>query len=969
MEVDHETRVTKSLTPLILLFAGSAAVPAQQTAPEFKAETNLVLVPVVVRDAKGEVVANLGKEDFRLFDNGKERQITSFSLEGTSGRVAEDRSESPAGATPMVMPAHYVALMFDDVHIGDFGDLVYTRTAVRKYLDKLQPADRVAFFTVSGFTNVDFTADRSKITDAMMKLGTGPSGFYGMDPERVAITNIIECDKIVSRMALLPGQRTLVFLSSGLMIHTPTWSEVPRTMRMIDHAIRSRVVISTLDSLGLSMIPDVRRAWEFQLDISDGTGGKFVRHTNDLDGAVEQLAATPKYRYVLGFSPGNIKADGSLHRLTVKLREGRKLDVQARSGYSAPGVSEVQELTRRGPAPPDTAPQLSEAESREVAQALGITRPAPATESHVEKSTQEDLTSKAGPPQSGEPETKEVTEWLNLRPTAPGASTTAPPVTKNDEVVTREQPATFKVQSNLVEVPVVIHDRTGHAVGSLTQQDFHILDKGKRQEISKFTLVKAGQGAGAETAAAPGAPNVSPGAAPPAALRATPDRFVAFLFDDIHLRFEDVPQVRAAVLKYLGTSLRPGDRVALFTTSGSQNIDFTNDAGSLTGPMNKIMPSPIGEKGIGSCGANVSYFQAVQIDREVSLHPMKGDVGKSLALRVAVQEYGDFDRAVMAIRDAFTSGSQESRATLAALRAVVRRMTSLPGQRSLVLVSPGFFVSADLQHESDELMSQAIHAKVLVSAIDARGVWTNPGFDACRNSASTDLARFRDLEGMANGDELIALAEDTGGTLNVNNDFFGGIEKATAAPDFLYVLGFVPQSLKFDGSFHALKVSVAGGEKLSLQARRGYWAPKQSEDGAAVSKQEIEDAVFSRDEINSLPVEMHTQLTKVGEQVKLNVLTSVDLKLIRLRKADDRNRNDVTIVAALFDSNGNFLAGTQKLLELRLRDETVSKLEEKQPVVINTNFDVKPGAYLVRLVARDAEAQEITAENAAVRVQ
>ena len=151
--------------------------------------------------------------------------------------------------------------------------------------------------------------------------------------------------------------------------------------------------------------------------------------------------------------------------------------------------------------------------------------------------------------------------------------------------------------------------------------------------------------------------------------------------------------------------------------------------------------------------------------------------------------------------------------------------------------------------------------------------------------------------------------------------------------------------------------------------RRGYSAPKQAENEAAVSKQEIEDAVFSRDEIHSLPVEMHTQLTKVGEQVKLNVLTSVDLKSIRLRKADDRNRNDVTIVAALFDSNGNFLVGKQKLLQLRLLDETVSKLEEKQPVVVHTNFDVKPGAYVVRLVARDAEAQGITAENAAVTVQ
>jgi len=83
-------------------------------------------------------------------------------------------------------------------------------------------------------------------------------------------------------------------------------------------------------------------------------------------------------------------------------------------------------------------------------------------------------------------------------------------------------------------------------------------------------------------------------------------------------------------------------------------------------------------------------------------------------------------------------------------------------------------------------------------------------------------------------------------------------------------------------------------------------------------------------------------VTKTGEQAKLNVLASVDLKLIHLRKADDRNRNDVTIVAALFDANGNFIAGQQKILQLRLLDDTVQALERRPPVTIDTNFDVHP---------------------------
>jgi hypothetical protein len=315
---------------------------------------------------------------------------------------------------------------------------------------------------------------------------------------------------------------------------------------------------------------------------------------------------------------------------------------------------------------------------------------------------------------------------------------------------------------------------------------------------------------------------------------------------------------------------------------------------------------------------------------------------------------------------------QESRATLAALKAVVKRMAAMPGQRSILLLSPGLFVPSDLQNESDDLMALAIRSKVLINVVDARGVWTNPAFDPCRKGVSDvairDEAMFKSLEGQANTDELIALGEGTGGTTNFNNDFFGGIVKGAAAPEYMYILAFAPQNLKLDGSFHSLRVTVGPGEKLSLQARRGYWAPKHQEDEAAVASQEIENAVFSRDEVRDLPVDVHTRWMNGGEKSKLTVLTSMDLKLIHFRKDGDRNRSDLTIVAALFDSDGNFMSGTEKLVQFRLLDETVARLQQRPPAVIGTDFDVKPGAYMVRLVVRDGEGQ-ITAENAAVQVQ
>ena len=73
------------------------------------------------------------------------------------------------------------------------------------------------------------------------------------------------------------------------------------------------------------------------------------------------------------------------------------------------------------------------------------------------------------------------------------------------------------------------------------------------------------------------------------------------------------------------------------------------------------------------------------------------------------------------------------------------------------------------------------------------------------------------------------------------------------------------------------------------------------------------------------------------------------------------------VVAALFDRNGNYITGMTKTVEMKLKDETLAKLEHTG-MNIRTNFDVKPGSYVVRLVARDSEAALLTAANGMVEI-
>ncbi|MGH8165570.1 MAG: hypothetical protein ACREP1_14685, partial [Rhodanobacteraceae bacterium] len=152
-----------------------------------------------------------------------------------------------------------------------------------------------------------------------------------------------------------------------------------------------------------------------------------------------------------------------------------------------------------------------------------------------------------------------------------------------------------------------------------------------------------------------------------------------------------------------------------------------------------------------------------------------------------------------------------------------------------------------------------------------------------------------------------------------------------------------------------------------VQARRGYYAPNDKADPAQAAQQEIHDAVFSREEMRDFPIALHTRFFKTGEfEAKLTVIADVGLRGIRFRKIDGRNANDLTVVSALFDTSGNFVTGNQKVIELRLRDRTLTRLGSG--LAVRTTFDVKSGPYVIRVIVRDAGDRLMAAANDTVEI-
>jgi VWFA-related protein len=539
----------------------------------------------------------------------------------------------------------------------------------------------------------------------------------------------------------------------------------------------------------------------------------------------------------------------------------------------------------------------------------------------------------------------------------------------NAELSSRDTAPTFKVRVNLVLVRVVVRDQQGRVVPNLHKEDFQLFDNRKPQTISTFSVeTPESHSVPATTTVEPGEA-LSPGAA--AAVAALPQRFVALVFDDQHLNITDAMFVRNAASRFFG-SLAVSDRIGIYSTSGQFTVEFTSDREQLRKALLQILPrSPTA--GTHDC-PDVSYYQADLIQN------MHDTQSLAIATEDAVQcaFHGDeTQRAAaqtMAQSMAIMVLGREDASTEYAYRHmedVMRRLATMPGQRILVFVSPGFIPST-LELETSGLVDRATKANIVINTIDARGLYTpDMGDIGDPYRDPPNIAGFKDSYRIAaqSAQDIVMeeLADGTGGTFFHNrNDVDEGLREAGAAPGITYLLGFSPQNLKLDGSLHTLKVSFVRKTNYKIQARHGYFAPRHVSDPAEEAKQEIQEAIFSQDEIRDLPVDLHTQFFKTtSDEARLAVLTHVDIKGVHFRKADGRTQDDLTVATAIFDENGNFVTGGEKIIEMKLLDPTYDRLM-RSGLNLKSSFNVKPGSYLVRQVVRDSEGAQLAARNGAV---
>jgi VWFA-related protein len=287
------TRTIRLLTRAALF---TVAMLAQQRDLVFRANSNLVIVDVFVRDHSGKEIADLKKEDFTLLEDGKPQKVAVFDYQRLS---ATPMTTPPAAAatvavTPAAPPerpsaapalpggARYqdrrlLVLLFDLSSMQPAEQVRATESARKFLAQQMTPSDLVSVMTFSNElkTTQEFTSDRDLLDEAIHKIAIGEGSDLnvvgdtgdstsGEDTGAAFVAdetefNIFNTDMKLSALetaaktlGALPEKKAVIYFSSGI---NKTGVENQSQLRStVNAAVRSNVSFYPVDARGLTTI-------------------------------------------------------------------------------------------------------------------------------------------------------------------------------------------------------------------------------------------------------------------------------------------------------------------------------------------------------------------------------------------------------------------------------------------------------------------------------------------------------------------------------------------------------------------------------------------------------------------------------------------------------------------------------------------------------------------------------------------
>ena len=387
------------LQPAIPLSAQQAPQPPAPPPPgqgQIRVTTELVLVNVVARDKKGNLVRDLKKEDFTLLEDGKKQEISTFDFQNvdqplTAG-AAEATVSGAAGEATLLRAGKKAAptldardrrlmLFFFDFSAMEPEQIERAVDAAKNFVStKMQPADLVALVSLATNMHVDldFTDDKTKIMAALSSYTSGEGqgfdngatgsaegaaetgGSFSADDTDYntfsADRKLIALQSLMQSLGKLTQKKSLIYFSNGI---SQSGMDNQSALRAATAAaVKANVSIYSMDVRGLQAFPPGGEAQSASLHgqsaysgasvlsdlnnnqssqetlatLSSDTGGKAFFDSNDFSGVFSQVQKDTSAYYLLGFVSNNFVKDGHYRRLKVAVNRA-DLKLEYRSGY------------------------------------------------------------------------------------------------------------------------------------------------------------------------------------------------------------------------------------------------------------------------------------------------------------------------------------------------------------------------------------------------------------------------------------------------------------------------------------------------------------------------------------------------------------------------------------------------------------------------------------------------------------
>ena len=507
-----------------------------------------------------------------------------------------------------------------------------------------------------------------------------------------------------------------------------------------------------------------------------------------------------------------------------------------------------------------------------------------------------------------------------------------------------QPPVTFKVEVNYVEIDANVTDAQGRFVRALTRDDFQVVEDGKPQTLTAFSMVDI-------PIERMDPPLFSKTAIPPDVVtnrKPFEGRVFVLVLDDLNTRFTRTARTRAAARQFVERYVGANDLVAVVNTSGygKSMQDFTSNRQLAL----KAIDAAMGNKADSS---TVAALQDYNMNRGVPGAPATANASFN-----EIQRYTN------------------ARNTLSTLRNLADFMAGMRGRRkAVVYFSEGINYNVtdpianahatDVQHEIRDLVAAATRANVNVYSVDPRGLATGMedaieigSFPTDNTIKSTDLVNEMRLE----QDSLRVIADETGGFAVLNqNDFRSGFSRILEDNSSYYVLGYYPTNDKLDGRFRNVQVKVLK-PGLQVRARRGYVAPIPAKKdkpakGPAEGKTSpaLRDAMDSPIAISGLTISAFAAPFKgAGGKDAIAMAIEIDgrgLKFTTTPQGQFADELEVSFFAA--DGSGKIKDGARDVIALSLKPQTHDIVGQSALRVIR-RIQVPPGKYQLRIGARES---------------